>query len=89
MGGDSSAEVYNSQFFDNKATMEADAEYAEFSGGGAVAVNNPQFGDVTFHGCSFMDNTDNTGHVADIFVLSGSATFVSSCPDDYEVRLVP
>ena len=89
VGEDSSANVRNTEFRDNQVTMEADYEWAYISGGGAIGVVNPEFGDVTFQGCSFVDNTDATGNAADILVRSGSATVDSSCSEDYEVRLAP
>jgi len=90
VSGGSSADVHNTKFLENQVTMEADHDNAEYSaGGGAVAVSNSESGDVAFRGCSFVDNTDNTGHAADIFVYRGSATVDSSCTEDYEVSLVP
>ena len=88
VGGDSSADVHDTDFRDNQVTMGPDGFEAESAGGGAVAVNNPELVDVTLHGCSFEDNADGTGGAADIFVSRGSATVDSSCPKDYEVRLV-
>ena len=89
VGGDSSADVHNAKFIDNHVKMEADLELADLSGGGAIAVNNVNFGNVTLHSCSFADNTDNIGKAADIFVKAGSATVDPFCPKDNEVSLVP